>query len=306
MIRITFLGTSAGIPTSKRGLPAIAIKIGGDLLLLDCGEGCQRQMMTAKIRFGSLKRILITHLHGDHVFGLPGLLHTFSLMNRENDLEIYGPPGLTEFISCFVNITQLTYKVKITELNDGEVLNFKDYKIAVKTTDHTLINYAYAIIEKEKPGKFHPEKAQLLGIPRGPLWRKLQMGNKVELPDGRVVNPWEVVDKPRPGLKIIYTGDTARFRELIDFSKGADVLIHEATFESSMINKAIEEKHSTAAQAAEIAREAKVKFLILTHISPRYDRYDGHYNEAAKIFNNTIVAEDFKTINLNSFNINIL
>ncbi|MEM1545900.1 MAG: ribonuclease Z [Candidatus Methanomethylicia archaeon] len=298
MIRIVFLGTSAGIPTSKRGLPAIAIKIHGDLILLDCGEGSQRQMMTAKIRFGSLKRILITHLHGDHVFGLPGLLHTFSLMNREENLEIYGPPGLAELINCFVNTSQLTYRINIIELKNGEVLDFKNYRVITKTTDHTLTNYAYAIIEREKPGKFHPEKAQLLGIPRGPLWRKLQQGDKVELPDGRIINPWEVVDKPRSGLKIVYTGDTAKFDGLISFSREADVLIHEATFENSMIKKATEEKHSTAAQAAEIAREAKVKLLVLTHISPRYDCYENHYNEAAKIFSNTMVAEDFKTISL--------
>ncbi len=298
MIRIVFLGTSAGIPTSKRGLPAIVIKIHGDLLLLDCGEGSQRQMMTAKIGFGSLKRILITHLHGDHVFGLPGLLHTFSLMNREKELEIYGPPGLTELISCFVNTSQLTYRVSITELKNGEVLEFKNYKVITKTTNHTLTNYAYAIIEREKPGKFHPERAQLLGIPRGPLWRKLQQGDKIKLPDGRVINSWEVVDRPRPGLKIVYTGDTAKFDGLISFSEEADVLIHEATFENSMVKKAAEEKHSTAAQAAEIAREARVKLLVLTHISPRYDCYESHYNEATKIFSNTIVAEDFKTISL--------
>jgi len=299
MIRIIFLGTSASIPTSKRGLPAIAVKIHGDLLLLDCGEGTQRQMMIAKIGFGSLKRILITHLHGDHVFGLPGLLHTFSLMNREENLEIYGPPGLTDLINCSINTSQLTYRVSITELENGETLDFKSYKVITKVTDHTLTNYAYAIIEREKPGKFHPEKAQLLGIPRGPLWRKLQQGDKVELPDGRVVNPWEVVDKPRPGLKIVYTGDTAKFDELINFSEEADVLIHEATFENSMIKKAAEEKHSTAAQAAEIAKEAKVKLLVLTHISPRYNCYDNHYNEAARIFSNTMIAEDFETINLN-------
>jgi len=300
-LQITFLGTAASIPTPNRALSAVAIKREGKIILFDCGEGTQRQMIRAKIGFNRKTKVFITHMHGDHVLGLPGVLQTMSLLGREKPLEIYGPPGIKAFLEAVVQTVRfyLGFQVKVYEIADeGKICNKKDYEMYAVWADHPGPALAYALIEKPRPGRFHPERAVSLGIPKGPLWSMLQHGHEVELPDGRKIRPEEVIDPPRPGRKIVYTGDTAPSDKIVKLARGADVLIHEATFADDLTDRAIEEGHSTASQAAEVARKAGVKLLVLTHISSRYEDPTILLEQARRVFPNTYVAEDFMKIDV--------
>ena len=299
-MEIIFLGTSGSVPTPERNLPAIAIRRRGELLLFDCGEGTQRQMFRAKVGFPREFRIFITHLHGDHVFGIPGLLHTMALMNRESPVEIYGPEGLARFIRLVLEAVHLEtdYPVYVREVGEGTVYEADDYTVRSAWVSHSVPTLAYAIIEKPRPGRFHPEKALELGVPEGPLWKKLQMGEEVRLPSGRVVKPSDVLGPPRRGLKVVYSGDTGPSEGLVELAKGADLLIHEATLDDEHRERAIAEGHSTPTLAAQAALKAKVKRLILTHISARYRKPTLLLEQAKPIFPNVEVAEDLMRIKL--------
>jgi len=239
-------------------------------------------------------------MHGDHVLGLPGLLQTMSLLGRKKKLEIYGPEGIEAFVEA-INQTvrfSLTFPVQVSEVEAGLVCEEKEYRVLAAQTDHIDNSLAYALVEKPRPGRFNTEKAREAGVPEGPLWSKLQRGSPVKLPDGRTVKPEMVLGSPRPGRKIVYTGDTGQTENVVLLAENADLLIHEATFDDELTERATEDKHSTPSMAAETAKKAGVKRLVLTHISARYKNADLLLKQAKKTFVNTDLAEDFFRLEL--------
>jgi len=300
-MRIIFLGTAGSIPTPKRSLPAILIQRKGEQIMFDCGEAVQRQMIKARAGFHKKMKVFITHMHGDHVLGLPGLLQTMSLLDRGKKLDIYGPQGIKRFLEDIRETVQfvLTFPVEIHEiLETGTVCEEEEYIVEAVWANHVIPNVAYALVEKPRPGRFYPEKAKVLGVPEGPLWSKLQHGHKVKLSDGRIIKPEDVTGPVRTGRKIVYTGDTRPFRGFVKFAANADLLIHDATLNDELSERAEEDGHSTPAQAAINAKRAKVKRLVLTHISARYEDTNPLLKKARKIFKNTEVAEDFMQIEI--------
>jgi ribonuclease Z len=300
-LRITFLGTAGSVPTPKRSLPAILIQRKGEQIMFDCGEGVQRQMIKAKTGFHRKMKVFISHMHGDHVLGLPGLLQTMALLDREKKLDVYGPPGIRHFLEDIRETVQfvLTFPVEIHEIQEvGVVCEEEEYFVQTVWANHVIPSLAYALVEKPRPGKFYPEKAKKLGIPEGPLWSKLQHGHNVKLSNGRVVKPEEVMGSLRFGRKIVYTGDTRPFKGFVKFAAGADLLIHDATLDEKLAERAEEDGHSTPKQAAKTAKKAKVKQLILTHVSARYDDTSVLLKQAQKVFKKTQVAEDFMKIEI--------
>jgi ribonuclease Z len=298
---VTFLGTAGSVPTTKRSLPAILILRKGEQIMFDCGEGVQRQMIKAKAGFHKKMKVFITHMHGDHVLGLPGLIQTMALLDREKKLEVYGPKGIKNFLEGIRETVQfaLTFPVEIHEVDDaGVVCEENEYTVEAIWANHVMPSLAYALVEKPRPGKFYPEKAKKLGVPEGPLWSRLQHGHAVKLPNGNVAKPEDVAGPPRCGRKIVYTGDTRPFAKLVDFAARADILIHDATLDDSLAERAEEDGHSTPSQAAESAKRAKAKQLILTHISARYEDANLLLEQARKIFKSTQVAEDFMKIEI--------
>jgi len=300
-LRLVFLGTAGSVPTPKRSLPAILIQRKGEQVMFDCGEGVQRQMIKVKTGFHRKMKVFISHMHGDHVLGLPGLLQTMALLDRQKKLEVYGPSGIKRFIEDIRETVQfvLTFPVEIHEINKaGVVCEEEEYAVIAVWANHVIPNLAYALVEKPRPGRFYPEIAKALNVPEGPLWSKLQHGHKVRLSDGRVVKPEDVAGLLRPGRKIVYTGDTRPFKGFVKFAASADLLIHDATLDEELSERAEEDGHSTPNQAAINAKKARAKRLILTHISARYDDTSMILEQARKIFRNTQVAEDFMKIDI--------
>jgi ribonuclease Z len=297
-LQVIFLGTGGSIPTPQRGLSAIAIKRKNEMLLFDCGEGTQRQMIQAGVGFHKKTKIFITHMHGDHILGLPGLLQTMSLLDREKKLEIYGPHGIKAFVEAISQTVQFTlpFPVQVIETEAGLVCEEREYRVYAAKSNHMTPSLAYALTEKPRPGRFHPEKAKALGVPEGPLWSKLQRGLSIKLPNRKVVKPEMVLGSPRPGRKIAYTGDTMPSKKLVKLAEHADLLIHEATFDDELMERAGEDGHSTPSQAAETAKEAGAKRLVLTHISARYSDASLLLVQARKVFSNTDLGEDFMKI----------
>jgi ribonuclease Z len=300
-INVFFLGTAGSVPTLNRSLPAIIIKRQNEQIMFDCGEGTQRQILKSQTGFHKKMKILISHLHGDHVLGLPGLLQTMALMDRQKKIEVYGPKGIKHFLECTKEILKygLTFPVEIIEIYDsGIICEEKNYIIKAIRSSHTEISFSFGYIEKPRPGKFYPEKARALGVPESDLWSKLQEGKKIKLSDGRIVKSSDVTGPLRKGRKIVYTGDTRPIKNFEVFASKADLLIHESTFDDSLIDKALVDGHSTPCQAANEAKKAKVKKLILTHISARYPNSEILLKQAQKIFQNTVIAKDFMEIEL--------
>jgi len=298
-MQVVFLGTAASIPTVARALPSVVIKRKNEILMLDCGEGVQRQMIKAGVGFHKKMKVFVSHMHGDHVLGLPGLLQTMSLLDRTQRLEVYGPVGIKAFVEAIKQTVQfvLTFPVEIHEIKkEGAICEEKEYQVQAVQTDHVVPSLAYALIEKPRPGRFNTERAKALNIPEGPLWSRLQHGEKVKTATGKVVRPEQVVGAPRRGRKIAYSGDTRPTKSLVRLAENADLLIYEATLDDDLIEKAKEDGHSTPSQAAETAKKAKVKRLILTHLSSRYKSAELLLEQARKIFPNAEVAEDFMKI----------
>jgi len=269
--------------------------------MFDCGEAVQRQMLKAKVGFHKKLKIFITHMHGDHVLGLPGLLQTMALMDRQKPVQIYGPVGVVEFLKCLQETLQfaLTFQVEIRELAaSGIACDEEEYAVTAAVSNHVVPSFAYCFAEKPRAGKFHPEKARGLGVPEGQAWSKLQHGETLTLADGRKVEPADVTGPMRKGRKIVYTGDTRPFAEFAGFAAKADLVIHEATFDDSLADKALVDGHSTPSQAAEEAKAAGAKSLVLTHVSARYTDTSIFLEQATKIFLNTRVAEDFLKLEL--------
>jgi ribonuclease Z len=300
-MHVIFLGTAGSVPTLERSLPAVLIKRQNEQLMFDCGEGVQRQMAKVKVGLHRKMKFFVSHMHGDHVLGLPGLLQTMALMDRQKKLEIYGPEGIKQFLECVRETLQfgLTFPVEIHEIYDaGVICEEKDYNVEAAKSNHVVSGLAYAFVEKPRPGKFYPEKARALGVPEGELWSRLQHGDKIKLSNGRVVSPEEVLGLPRKGRKIVYTGDTRPFKGFVKLAAGADLVIHDATFDDMLSEKAEVDGHSTPSQAAQQAKKAKAKKLVLTHISARYADTGLLLEQAQKVFRNTLVAEDFMELEL--------
>ena len=301
-LSIIFLGTGGSWPTVKRNVTSIALKRAGEVILFDCGEGTQRQFQKSNLSYMQISKIFITHFHGDHFLGIPGLVQTMQLNDRDVPLFIYGPKGITDLVNQLLSLGYFkpNYKIISQEVKNGDKLDFKEYYINVLKVKHGGVpSIAYSLEEKMRPGKFNKPKALELGVPEGPLFSKLQKGETIILKNGKKIAPSKVLGKPRKGRKIVISGDTEPIEEMVGFSKESDVLIHEATFDSTFNNISSEYGHTTASQAAEIAKKAKVGKLFLTHISPRY--LDGNIlrNEAIKIFKNTFVPNDFHEVEVN-------
>lgn len=294
ILRLTFLGTASSRPTVTRNVSSIAVQREGRLFLFDCGEGTQRQMMRFGVGF-SVTDIFVTHLHADHYLGLTGLLRTMSLQGRVDDLAVWGPPGSYEVLDTVITLggERLTFPTHLRELPAGESLVLDGYRIAAYEADHTREAVGYALIEEARPGRFDVRTAKRLGVPEGPLFGMLHNGEPVELPDGRVIRPDEVVGPPRPGRKVVYTGDTRPSSATIEVARGVDLLVHEATFDEEERDRARDTAHSTARQAAEVAAAAGVRRLILTHLSARYSEHPRRLlAEARQVFPECVVAKD--------------
>src|SRR5574338_1591220 len=297
-LSITFLGTGAACPSIDRNVSAIALQREGETLLFDCGEGTQRQMMRYGASF-SFREIFFTHFHGDHVLGVTGLLRTTGLMDRTEPVTLYGPRGAERILGGVISmgIERNKFPVEIVEVRPGDTLSRKDYDLVTFETIHRADTIGWALAEHERLGRFDPDKARDLGIPEGPLWGRIHKGEAVTLEDGRVVHPEQLVGPTRPGRTVVYSGDTRPCDGVRAVSHGADLLIHEATFSSEEAARAVETGHSTAREAAEIAKAAGVRQLVLTHISPRYSREAPELlAEAQAVFPDTTIARDGMTI----------
>lgn len=296
-MKVTFLGTSGSMPTPQRSSSSVVLRRGRDLIMFDCGEGTQRQMVKAHIGFQRPMKILLSHIHGDHVLGLPGLLQSMSLMRREKPLHIYGPAGLVTFIRAFSeSLGAPIFPVLVYEIQEpGIIFESEEYTIMAVPAKHRSIAWSYAFIESPRRGRFHPEKARTLEIPEGELWGNLQRGESIVI-DGKTIEPSMVTDPQRPGRRIVYSGDTSPNDALLEIAREADLLIHESTFLDELSDRAVEDGHTTALQAAQLALDAKVELLALTHISSRYPDPEVIKAEASKIFSNVVVAEDLLEI----------
>jgi len=297
-MRIVFLGTGSSTPTEDRWLPSILVNVRGEHLLLDCGEGAQYRVLKAGLKVNKLAAILISHMHGDHLYGLPGLLESLEVWGRREPLSIIGPPGIVEYVNAALTRKRLAYPIVVEEAAPGLVVERPSYRVYAVRVDHGIEAYAYAMVEDDYPGKFDSARAEKLGIPPGPLRRRLLLGERVVLPNGKVVEPQEVVGSPRRGLKVVYSGDTRPCQSLVDASRGADLLIHEATFSSEHEEEAQLSFHSTAAEAAEVASKSFAKLLVLTHFSGRYRNADVLLGEAQKLFRRSYAAKDMLRIEL--------
>jgi ribonuclease Z len=298
-LSILFLGTGGSWPTIKRNVTSIAIKRGSEVILFDCGEGTQRQFQKSNLSYMQISKIFITHFHGDHFLGIPGLIQTMQLNDRTLPLHIYGPRGMNRLTEQLLSLGYFkpNYPIISHEL-DEETLDFKEYFIKTMKVKHGIPSLAYCLEEKMRPGKFDKEKALKLGIPEGPLFSKLQKGQTITLKDGRKIKSEIILGPARKGRKIVISGDTIPVEKMVDFAKDSDILVHEATFDSSLKDISSEYGHSTAAQAAEIAKKAKVEKLLMTHISPRYLDNKILETEAQIIFKNTFVPRDLQEIEI--------
>ena len=298
-IDVIFLGTGGSLPTKERGLPAVALRRDGELFMFDCGEGTQRQMMHAGLGFNRPMSILISHLHGDHVLGLPGLLQTMSSLIRDKPLYLYGPEGISAYLKSLRRTLAFAanFPLRITELNPGEEIAKNGYSIKTTRAMHDITCLAYAIIESDRPGRFHPEKAKKLGIPEGPLWKHLQSGKEIEV-NGKRISPTQVIEKPRQGLKIVYAIDTRPSEAVKILAKRADLLMHDGGFAEDRRDKAKEYFHSTAQEAARLGKAAQVRRLALVHISAVTRDDSVLIKQARRVFRSTIVPKDLMVLSL--------
>ncbi|MGB2875800.1 MAG: ribonuclease Z [Gaiellaceae bacterium] len=295
---LVFFGTSGSVPTAHRAPSALLLRRGGERLLFDCGEGTQRQLLCSGVGLIELREVFVSHFHADHYLGLPGMLKTFALRGREAPITVYGPRGLKDLFSALRRIFgKLTYPLELVELRPGGVLERGDYNLVTFPVAHSVESLGFALVEHPRPGRFDVAASDALGVPPGPERGLLQAGESIQLEDGRVVTPDEVLGPPRPGRKIVLGGDTAYSPTVLEAARDAEVLVHEATFLDEERERARETAHSTALEAAEIAREADVGLLALTHLSNRYFGPEVA-REARTIFPDTVVPKDFDVIDV--------
>lgn len=288
------------MPTPQRALPSVAVRFAGSLLIFDCGESTQRQLLASGLGLPKELKIFITHRHADHLLGIPGVLYTLSMMGREDPVAVYGPPSACAVVERLLDAldTAVSFDVEIAAVGPGVVYRGRGYRVEAVESDHSVESYCYGLLEDERPGRMRVEYLEEIGLPRGPLWGRLQRGEAVTF-RGREIRPEEAVEPSRRGRKVIYTGDTRYSSRIVEFAHGADLLIHDSTFDQSLSDRAREEGHSTASEAAEAALKAQVRRLALFHISPRYQgREETLLNEAKKIFPHTILPKDLEKIEI--------
>jgi ribonuclease Z len=301
-MRVIPLGTSSGKPTLRRNVSGLAVAREAEWLLFDCGEGTQVQVARAGLSPGRLAAVFITHLHGDHFNGLPGLVSTMGLDRRTSDLGLIGPRGIREYLSLLerLRVVFLTYPIQIHEFSSllelTVVYQTVEYTVSALALDHRLFALGYRIDERPRSGRFNVEKARTLGVPEGPLWGRLQSGDDLRMEDGRVVRSSDVVGPPRPGKSIAYCLDTRPCAMSVELARDVDLLIHEATYSEEFAAEANTYGHSTAAQAARTARDAGARRLLITHFSSRYADAAPLLEEARAIFPDTVLAEDLVEI----------
>jgi len=302
-MKIVFLGTSSSIPTANRNLSSVALVHKSTIKLFDCGEGTQMQIKRAQLHPSKIRQIFISHLHGDHFFGLPGFLTSQQMQGRRTLLQIFAPPGLRQIIDTIKQVTTFApdYLIEIFEANpnQAETWDLGDTVVHAKWLDHTLPTLGFRCEEKPRPGKFNIFEAERLGIPAGPMRQVLQNGQEIILPNGIKVHPRQVLGPPRPGKVLAYCVDTRPCKACIELAHKADLLIHDATFDADEDERAEQTGHSTVAQAAAVAIKAEVKRLALTHISARYSENDdlSLLAPAQKIFYNTTLVSDLQVLN---------
>ena len=294
-LNIRLLGTSASRPTVERNVSSLAVHREGETLMFDCGEGTQRQMMRWGVSF-ALEDIFFTHMHADHLLGVVGLMRTMALQGRTERLRLWGPRGSARVLKRAESLgfERTTFPVEIIELESNQRVERTGYAIVAFPVDHRgSASVGFAIVEEERKGRFSPDLARELGIPEGPLWGQIHRGQAVTLDDGRVIEPSVLVGEKRAGRTVVITGDTRPCAATIDAARGADLLIHESTFGDEEAERAVETGHSTAREAAQVAREAGVRRLLLTHFSARYSRDAIELErEARQVFAETKVGKD--------------
>ncbi len=290
MFDLLFLGTGASVPSRDRALPCVAVRSGSDIILFDCGEGTQRQLMCSRFSFMKVRAIFVTHLHGDHFFGLPGLLQTMGLSGRKDPLLVCGPAGFTDAVNTILGLCEgeIEYPLEVRDIAPGDVVDVQHLKVSVFQTAHGILSQGYVVREPDTRGKIDSKRAAELGID-GKDFRRLEAGETVN-----GVTLQDITSCHSPGRSVAYTGDTMKCQTLVDAVKGVDVLIHESTYAGSESDKAEEHHHSTARSAAETAKEAGVGTLVLVHVSNRYKDRAQIQAEAAEVFPDTIVPEDFQ------------
>lgn len=305
-MELLFLGTNAGMPIRDRNVTSIAIKLcenGGSFWMVDCGEGTQHQLLKTPLKLNRLNKLFITHLHGDHVFGLPGLLSSRSSLGGTERLDIYGPNGLRELVETSLGITEtyLGFPLNIVEIQEGMIVEDEDMTVVAAKLDHRIESYGYRMVERERTGALNAQWLAEMEVPPGPVYRELKSGKDVTLDDGRVIRSAEAVGKPLPGRIITILGDTRPCDNAVKLGEGADVLVHEATFAHEMADKAHEYGHSTALQAAQIAHAAGAGRLFITHFSSRYKQEDlaELVAEARSVFTHTDAAIELKPYPIN-------
>ncbi|WNE20640.1 ribonuclease BN [Escherichia coli] len=305
-MELIFLGTSAGVPTRTRNVTAILLNLQhptqSGLWLFDCGEGTQHQLLHTAFNPGKLDKIFISHLHGDHLFGLPGLLCSRSMSGIIQPLTIYGPQGIREFVETALRISGswTDYPLEIVEIGAGEILDDGLRKVTAYPLEHPLECYGYRIEEHDKPGALNAQALKAAGVPPGPLFQELKAGKTITLEDGRQINGADYLAAPVPGKALAIFGDTGPCDAALDLAKGVDVMVHEATLDITMEDKANSRGHSSTRQAATLAREAGVGKLIITHVSSRYDDKGCQHllRECRSIFPTTELANDFTVFNV--------
>ena len=298
-MKLVYLGTSAAAPTPERSLTCICLVRENEVLMFDAGEGAQVAYLKAGLPWNKKMKIFVTHLHGDHCLGILGLLQTMSMQKRTESLEIYGPAGIEEFITANIKVLNfgLPFPVFITIVEEGNVVNEKKYQISCCEAQHGIPAFSYCFEENERSGVFYPEKAKELGIPEGKMWQELQNGNSVEV-NGVKIDSSQVTGDKRPGKKIGISGDTRPTEKLQNFFTNSDYLSFDCTFSFDLKDRAIETNHGTAKEAAELAKNANVKNLILTHFSARYSDESVLLDEAKQIHESVIAAKDLLEIEI--------
>jgi ribonuclease Z len=303
-LQITFLGTSSGVPTRSRNVSSIALRLPqrAEVWLFDCGEGTQHQLLRSDVRISQITRIFITHMHGDHIFGLMGLLASCGLAGNTSRIDIYGPPGLDKYLDACQRYSQthFSYPIRVHRVQPGIVFEDAEFTVSCELLEHRVTAHGFRIAEKDRPGRFDAQKAAALGIPSGPLYGKLKRGEQITLPDGRQIDGEEFCAPPETGRKIAYCTDTIYCDGAVALAQEADVVIHESTFAHQDADMAYQRLHSTSTMAAQVALTASAKLLFLTHFSPRYApgnnlQIQDLLQEARAIFPNTEVAHDFLT-----------
>ncbi|MBP0011707.1 MAG: ribonuclease Z [Roseofilum sp. SBFL] len=301
-MQITFLGTSSGVPTRSRNVSAIALRLPqkSELWLFDCGEGTQHQFQRSDLKVSQLRRIFVTHMHGDHIFGLMGLLASCGLAGSMEHIDIYGPPKLSEYLQGCIRYSQthFSYPVKVHTVEPGVIYEDAEYRVICGPLKHKVPAFGYRVEEKDRPGRFDVARAQSLGIPPGPLYGKLKKGEWITLPDGRKIHGAKLCGPTQVGRSFVYCTDTIFCEGAVDLAQRADLLVHESTFAHQDAQLAYDRLHSTSTMAAQVALAAKVKQLMLTHFSPRYApgnalQLEDLLTEARAIFPETDMAHDF-------------